>query len=463
MKNKFLKTYLANDDDLRILKSTHLFAETSIWHKMGMANQIATFDLSIRDFSKRNFMIFAGLEELLNYLRKPFFSKKNLKFLIKTKVIFKELLPYFKKLKFTGNVYCLKEGTPFFPGEPIVRITAPLNEAALIENALINIICSNTPFLTKAVRCQIASDGKINLSTGPVRGHSFESGFKACRAGYIAGMSIPVTLAVPEKYKIKINKPFTNAQHLFIKSFPSELEAMRTMAKFFHNNCSFMVDTYDIKNGIANAIAVAKEMEKSGYKLGGIMIDSGDLVKWTKYARKELNKNNLNYVKISIATNLDEYKIKELIKQGVVCDLAGIITELLTLSDSPKTEAVYKIAELRNKNKITYTAKLTPGKMSLPGKKQIFRIYDKNGKMIRDVIGLENEKLGKPMLKKVMGDGKIIYKLPTLEEIRSYTKKNVSTLPKRLLDINKDQKYKVKVSSKIKKILKDLCKKHLGK
>ncbi len=455
--------YIVNREDLPLMQMTGTFVASSIWLAKGMDKLITTFDLCIRDFNHRNYMLFCGTEEIIAYLKSLKFSDADIGYLLKLKLITKECAQYLKKFKFSGTVYALPEGTPFFPGEPMVRITAPIIEASLIEVVLMGIASSNIPFLTKAVRAVQATQGKFLLSTGPLRAHSFESGMKASRAAYIAGMAITVSPIVAKKYKINVSNPVFTGQHFFIKSFGSEIEAMETMAEFFPNSAAFMVDTYDIKQGIENAIRVAKQSEKKNQKLFAVFIDSGDIAFWCKYTRQELDKHGLKYVKIFTGTNMDEYKIAGLVRGNVPCDIVALATEYMTLSDSPKVEVVYKVAEIRDKEKISFVAKLSPGKLSLPGKKQIFRIYSQNGKYRKDIIGLDDEKLGEPLLKKVMEGGKIIYSFPSLDEIKAYTNLQLKKLPAKVLDIQNEHLYKVEISGSIKKLLNQLRKQHVKK
>jgi len=462
MQNNIPESYFFQEKDMPLVQMTHTFSSASIWLAKGMDKQITTFDLVVRDFKKRNYMLACGLEEMLSYLNSLRFSDSDIDYLSKLGIISEECEDYLRKFQFTGTVYAMPEGTPFFPSEPIVRITAPIIEASLIEMALIGIATSNVPFLTKATRIVLSTQNKFSVSTGLIRSHSFESGIKASRAGYIAGMVTSIMPIITKKYNIKTPRPVTSGQHFFIKSFPSEIEAMEAMAEFAPNNASFVVDTYDMKQGIENAIKVAKKIAREGYKLFGIFIDSGDLVHWSKYARKELDKNRLRYVKIFLGSNLDEYKIANLANSNTPCDVVALATEYMTLSDSPKLEVVYKIAEIRDRDRVVHVAKLTPGKLSLPGRKQVFRVYKENGKFKKDVIGLDDENFGKPLLIKVMEKGHIIYNFPTLDEIKEYTSLQIKKLPMQVLDIEKDYLYGVCISDKIKKILDEIRGKHVA-
>jgi len=457
------KTHMITKEDLPLVQFTHTFAQASVWLEEDMQNRIATYDLYVREMPpKRNFLVAGGLEEILFWLKELKFSDTDIDYLLKTKLITKKFAKYLKNFKFSGTVYAMPEGTICFPGEPVIRVTAPLVEASLIEAYLINALTSNMIFLSKAVRCKIAARDKFRLSTGILRAHSFESGIKAARSGYICGISSMATPAVSKKYHISHTSYVVNAQHLFVTSFVDELTAFRALAKYFPANSSFMVDTYDIRQGIANAILVAKELQTRGYALSSITIDSGDLIKLAIYARRQLDQNGFKNVKIILAGNLDEYKIYEIFRRKAPCDIAVVGTEYVTVRDSPKLEVVYKLSEIKNENKVIYTAKLSPGKIHYPGRKQVFRIF-RNGKMVKDIIGLENEKLGEPLLKKFMENGKIVGRLPSLEEIKTYLDAQLKQIPKRFLSIKNSTVYPVLYSSSLKRLLEKVKKTHCEK
>ncbi len=448
-------------EDLPLIQFSHTFAAASIWHGEGMQNQIATFDLVIRDMPQnRNYLVFGGLEETLYYLKRMKFRQEDISFLLKAKLITKEFAKYLKTFKFSGDIYSLPEGTIFFSGEPVIRVTAPIIEAALLEVFFFTLLSSNVSYLSKAARLRIvADDAGISISIGSQRAPSFESSIKILRAGYICGAESYVNPILTKKYKFPIPKFTINAQHLYVKSFPDELTAFEKHIKYFPGNSSFMIDTYNIKKGVKNAITIAKELEKKRKKLCSVCIDGGDLLSLSKYVRKELDKNNLEYVDLLIASNLDEYKIKDLMKKGAPKGIYVVATEFSTLYDSPKLEVVYKLAQLKKGNKIINTAKLTPGKESYPGKKQVYRVF-KNKTMQFDVIGLEGERLGTPMLKKFMSQGKIMKNFPTLKEIKEYFSGQIKLLPEKLKDLEKDQTYTVKISPKLKKLFQKVKETH---
>lgn len=460
MNIKYLpKFHLLTPEDLHLYEFPQVFSTSAVWLEKGMDQNVATYDLVIRDLPKnRNFMLVSGIEEIIQQILKWRYSEDEVEYLKNLGIITENFADYLKNFRFTGDVYAMPEGTVFFPGEPVIRITAPIIEGNLITLLLINGITSNTIFLTKFIRSVLVAQGKMLIGPGGIRGHSFESGMKASRAAYITGFR-QVLPAFYRKYKLQISqRPIVIAYHAFIKSFPTELEAMRAITEVFQD-VSLMIDTYDIDKGLENAITIAKGLEKDSRKLAAVIIDSGDLYKLAKKVRNKLDAVGLQYVKINVASNLDEYKIKELIEQKTPADGFIVATEAVTSADAPKLETVYKMAEMRSENGIQYLAKLTPGKLSLPGRKQVFRTY-KNGKMVGDTIGFENEKLGQPLLAPYIKNGKPVRKLPTLDEIRSYVKDQLAFLPDKLKQIDQQSPYPVTISQSIEAILDELRAKH---
>ena len=291
-----------------------------------------------------------------------------------------------------------------------------------------------------------------------MRAHSFESSMKSARASYIAG-TFPISIpSFYRKYNLEMQKyPAMIVYHATVKSFKTELEAFRKVNELFPNRVALMIDTYDIKQGVKNAVTVAKELKQKGQALLGVVIDSGDLIKLAKYVRQELDKEGFPEIKIVLGSNLDEYKLKKIKEAETPFDIAMVNTEGVTSSDSPVLETVYKLAELRHGSKIMPVAKFAPGKQSYPGRKQVFRAED----FSKDILGLEGENLGHPLLIKMVEEGRLVYKIPSLDETRSYIHKQLKQMPQRLLDIEKEQDYQVEISSNLKQLTEKVRKEHI--
>jgi nicotinate phosphoribosyltransferase len=441
------------------LEISQVFAISNLWFKKGMKDDIATYDLFIRNLPKnRNFMILTGIQEAIDGILNFKYSKELINYLIKAKIIGLEFADYLSNFKFTGEVYAMKEGTIFFPNEPIIRVKSPIIQGNLLTAFLMNTISSNTIFSTKTIRSIIAAKGKPIIGPSVLRGQSFESIMKCSRSSYLTG-SIINCPAFSIKYNIPIiENPVINAYHAYIKSMPSELEAMRTISEEYEN-VYLMVDTFNFNTGIKNTIKVAKELEKKNKKLIGIVIDSGDLEINTIKAKKEFIKHNLEYLKICVAGNLNEFKIKDLIDKKLPINSFLVVSELISSADDPKLDIVYKISQIRKEKKDIPLAKLAPGKESYPGDKNIYRIYKKD-KFLYDIIGLEHENHGEKLLEIMIKQGKQIYTHPSLEEIKTYIKSQISSLPKELLSINNFSKYPVKISDKLLEEFNEIKEKH---
>lgn len=426
-----------------------------------MNKNVATFDLVVRSMPRnRNFLLMGGTEEIVKEILNWRYTKSEIKYLLRNKIITPNFAKYLQGFRFTGDLYALPEGTVFFRGEPVVRITAPLMEANLLTMFLNNAFTSNTIFLSKAVRGVIAAKDKKFLAQASLRAQSHESAFKFGRAVYISGGYGANTIpSFCRKYNLPFVLASLKAYHAVIKSFPTEIEAMRKIAELFPDMMDLMVDTYDFEKGIRNAIIVATELKKKGNSIKGITIDSGNLYKRSVKARKLLDRAGLNDVEITVASNLDEWKIADLLDKNAPIDKFMVITEMISSCDAPSLEAVYKLAELQNGNIIIPRAKLTPGKISYPGKKQLFRVYN-NGRMQMDIVGLEVESLGTPLLKRMIEKGNLVSDLPTLDEIRNYAQEQLAELPTRLLSIKKCYSYRVEKSSKLKLLMRSCRAKH---
>ncbi|MFH1088705.1 MAG: nicotinate phosphoribosyltransferase [Patescibacteria group bacterium] len=453
------KTHLLTEEDIPLYDIQNIYTACTIWYESGMKDIVATYDLTVRELPKnRNFMIAGGLEEVVEGIRKKEYTAADIRNLKKAKLITSSFGKYLAKYKFTGNIHALPEGTIFFPGEPVIRVTAPIIEGNLMTMFLMGSVLSHTIYLSKMVRVVLAAAGKGTIIGGGLRAHSFEAGMKSVRAGWILSGACGMPSA-NVKYRLPDSGISVNLYHAVIKSFPSEIEAIRASTKIFPNRVRPMVDTYDFTQGVKNVITVAQELKKKDQKIAGITIDSGDLHKRAVQARKMFDRADFPDIKITLASNLDEWKIAELIKQKTPVDTFLVQTEINTIADDPRLEIVYKLAEMRDGKKITQTAKFSPGKQSYPGRKQVYRRF-KGKKISADIIGLEKEKLGQPLLIPIIKKGKIVYRLPELSTIQNYSKQQLDLLPGQFKSIHKVYKYPVKISPKLKLLLNKVKKEH---
>lgn len=465
-KKEFIPRQIPLLSDIPHLEYAQIFTASSIWYGTGRKDDWATFDLVVREMpGKRNFMLLGGVEEIIRNFLSWRYQPEYVDTLIARKIVSPAFGKYLKNFRFRGDVYAMPEGTAFFPGEPVVRITAPLIEANLFPVFLTTVISYPTLYLSKAIRVRLASPGKTIVISGGTRALGFENIIKAHRMSYLLSDSTAMPYIFTNILGLKKSlAPEITFYHALIKSFPDELMAFRTILENCdpHTDTTVMIDTYDYKQGIKNFIIAEREANKKGRSFGWIMLDSGNLLKISKFIKKELDRAGLPKIKIAAASNLDEEKILFLRRHHAPIDIYGVITELMNVSDRPVLEAVYKIASMVDKSgKVRHTAKLTPGKQSLPGVKQVFRRYGQNGKMISDAIGLENEKLGKKLLIPYIKGGKLVRKIPTLDEVKVHLEKEMKTLPEKLKSIDKLYPYPVKISPKLKKLFERVKREHL--
>ena len=413
-------------------------------------NEDATFDLFIRKLPpNRSYFVFAGLEQVLLFLENIKFSQDQIGYL-RTKGLKEDFLEYLRRFKFNGNVWSVPEGTIVFPDEPLIRVTAPIIEAQLVETFILNTVNLQTMIATKASRVVYAAEGKPIIEFGLRRTQGTDAGMKAAKCSYIAGASGTSNVLAGMKHGIPV---FGTMAHSYVMSFDHEIDAFRTFANTFPDNSTLLIDTYDDQKGAKNAATVALELQEKGQKLSGVRLDSGDLVNLSIKVRSILDAHGLQYVKIFASGDLDEYAIEDLMKKGAKIDAFGVGTRMSTSYDRPYVDVVYKLSGKVEHGVFVPVMKLSKGKITLPGKKQIFRKRNKGGRYLKDIIGLENEKVnGEPLLVKVMEKGRITHDVPKLEETRRVTIQNLSLLPDKYKKLAGAALYPVELSAALKKI-----------
>ncbi|MGD0979022.1 MAG: nicotinate phosphoribosyltransferase [Candidatus Bathyarchaeia archaeon] len=413
-------------------------------------NDTATFDLFIRKLPpNRSYFIFAGLEQVLLFLENVKFSEEHISYL-REKRLSEGFLEYLKGFKFTGEVWSVPEGTIVFPEEPLIRVTAPIIEAQLVETFILNTVNLQTMIATKASRVVHAAKGRSVIEFGLRRTQGTDAGMKAARCSYLAGAEGTSNVLAGMKYDIPL---FGTMAHSYVMFFDKEVDSFRAFAKTFPQTSTFLIDTYDDLKGAENAAIVAKELEKKGYRLNAVRLDSGDLLSISQKVRRVLDDRGLDYVKIFASGDLDEYVVEELVKEGAKIDAFGVGTRMSTSLDRPYVDVVYKLSGKAEEGNFVPTMKLSKGKLTLPGKKQIFRQRDENRKCVKDIIGLEGEEIkGERLLKKVMKDGRITCEMPTLEEVRKATLENLSGLADKYKRLRNPSPYPVELSNRLTKI-----------
>ncbi len=422
--------------------------------------ETATFDLFIRRLPpNRSYLLFAGLEQVLQYLKSVKFTEEHLVYL-KTQGFNQPFLNYLRNFQFTGDVWAVPEGTVAFPCEPLIRVTAPIIEAQLVETFLLNTVNLQTMIATKASRVVNAARGKAVIEFGLRREHGVDSGVKVARCSYIAGCQGTSNVLAGLAYGIPV---FGTMAHSFIMAYEREIDAFRAFAKTFPANSTLLIDTYDDMAGAEKAVAVAKELEKAGHKLSGVRLDSGDLAEISKKVRKLLDQQGLQYVRIFASGDLDEFKIEELRKKGAKINAFGVGTKMGTSADKPYVDVIYKLCETMNADgSFAPIMKLSQNKATLPGRKQVYRFKNAEGNFEKDVIALADEKVdGEPLMVKVMEKGEVTYDFPSLSEIRVAAAENLSKLPDKYKKVTGSAEYPVELSQDLEKLIRNLKEKLL--
>ena len=418
---------------------------------------IATFELFIRKFPRnRNYLIYAGLEQAVYYLLNARFSESIIEFLRQKSVFknidsryFDEFLPNFK---FKVDVWSMKEGNFFFPNEPILRVCGPLFDTQIAETYLLNIINFQTLIASKASRIRNIAHDKVLLDFGTRRSHSPLAGVYAARASYIAGFD--GTSNVVADLELDINSTGTMA-HSFVQKFESEADSFDSFYKIYGEESILLIDTYDTENG-------AQKSCKYGNTIKGVRIDSGDLIDHAKKVRIILDQNGCEKVLIVASSDLNEYKIKEIIDKKAPIDAFGVGTELATSRDDPTISGVYKLMDY---NKIP-RIKISEGKLTFPGIKQVYRSYKEGSEFEADLLSLDDEPTppnAEPLLVPVMKKGKLITTLPKIHEIRDFYLENMKVLPEIYKILEQKDIFRLNISEKLDQLTQKLKKNYQKK
>jgi nicotinate phosphoribosyltransferase len=334
----------------------------------------------------------------------------------------------------------MAEGRVFFANEPILRVTAPMPQAQLLETRLINVLHFQSLIASKAARMVLAAPGKVLVDFGLRRAHGAEAGLMAARASYIAGFAGTATMLAEPLYGIPI---FGTVAHSFIEAYDSESAAFESFARSRPQNLTLLIDTYDTEAGARKTVALAPRLAAMGIKIRAVRLDSGDLIQLAKNVRRILDDGGLADVSIFASGGLDEDNVAEIIAAGAPIDGFGIGTSLTTSFDAPALDCAYKLQEYAGLAR----RKRSIGKATWPGRKQVWRRYDADGHMAGDVMSLESDPHeGEPLIKQVMKDGRRIGPKPTLAEIRVRTAHELDRLPQPLHDLDPGATYPVEVA-----------------
>jgi nicotinate phosphoribosyltransferase len=423
-------------------------------------NEPAAFELTMRHMPpNRGYVVVAGIERLLEALEEFRFDERAVAYLESLNLFKPEFLRFLATLRFTGSVRALHEGTIFFAGEPILEIYAPLIEAQLIETLVLNQVGFATMAATKAARCYCAASQRRLVDFGPRRAQGADAPIVTARASYLAGFSGTASVAAGRRYGIPV---YGTMSHSFIMAHERELTAFEHFAASFPKLSTLLVDTYDTVVGVQNAAEVGAKLRVMGIKLSGIRLDSGDLLSLAFKSRKILDQAGLNDVPIFASGNLDEYKIADLLANGAPIDAFGIGTALAVSDDAPAGDVNYKLVEYAGVPRM----KLSAGKLSTPGRKQIFRARNAASACQADLVGLIDESTATvarefrqppasvvELLETQMDSGRRKLPRPTLGELRAQTVAQLEALDPGLKTLRNPPEYPVKTTAALNAML----------
>ncbi len=438
--------YAGGAGNSALLTDLYQLAMMEAYLEAGMTDD-AVFEFFVRRLPRqRNFLLAAGLEQVVDYLQRLQFTEPELRWLRDSGRFGKSLLQYLENLRFEGDVHAMPEGTAFFADEPILRVTAPLPVAQLVETRLINLLQFQTLVASKAARMVLAAPGKVLLDFGLRRAHSAEAGLLAARASYLAGFTGTATVPAAALYGIPI---FGTMAHSFIQAHEDEARAFVDFARVRPEGVVLLLDTYDTETAAGKVVALAPKLDAEGVVIAGVRLDSGDLADHARKVRRILDTGGLKSVRIFASGGLDENELQDFAAGHAPIDGYGIGTQLTTSGDAPSLDCAYKLEEYAGRPK----RKKSEGKATWPGRKQVFRQFDPDGCMAGDLLALADEADdGEALIKPVMQTGTLVAPLPTLAEARKHAAGNLATLPESLRVLQEAPRYSATVSESIKNL-----------
>lgn len=438
----------------------------------GMGDEIAYFDMFFRRIPDNGgFVLLAGLEQVVEYLNNLNFTEEDIAYLESKKCFSQRFLEYLRDFSFSCDVWAIPEGTPVFPGEPLVTVRGPLMQAQFVETMILLIVNHQSLVATKANRIVRAAQERPVMEFGTRRAHGASAAVMGARAAYIGGCAGTACTISDRDYGIPA---LGTMAHSWVQMFDSEYEAFKEYTRLYPDNATLLVDTYNVlKSGVPNAIKVFKELKP---KSMGIRIDSGDMTYLTKQARKMLDEAGLEDCSIVVSNALDEYLIQDIIHEGACIDSLGVGERLITAKSEPVFGGVYKLSAVEKNGQLIPKIKISENveKITNPGFKTLYRLYDKDThRAIADVITIDGEIIDEDsayeifdpqavwkkkvvtnfyaenLRKQIFKEGKLVYDLPTIHEIRERGRQQVSQLWDEMLRFENPQTYYVDLSKKL--------------
>jgi len=431
---------MRNANSSILLTDLYMLTMLEGFYKQSM-NGIASYEFFVRRLpDNRRFLLAAGLAQALQFLTDARFTSDELEWLRHTGRFSRDFIDHLAGWRFSGDVDAMPEGTAFFANEPILRVTAPISQAQLVESRLINVLNFQTMIASKAARCVLVAPKRLLVDFGLRRAHGAEAGLLASRASYLAGFDGTATVLAAMTFDIPV---YGTMAHAYVQAHETERTAFESFARAQPGNVVLLIDTYDTENGARIVVDLAPRLRQSGIAVKAVRLDSGDLAAQARKVRKILDDGGLEETGIFCSGNLDEYRLRDLVQDGAPINGFGIGTRLNTSDDAPSLECVYKLVEYDGKPR----RKHSEGKATWPGRKQVYRHYAADGRMQADALTVEGDiQPGQPLLETVMRGGNLVRPLDSLSAIRERTAQQLAELPEHLRALEADLRYTVRIA-----------------
>jgi nicotinate phosphoribosyltransferase len=420
-------------------------------------DKTAVFEFFVRRLPpRRGFLLAAGLEDALAYLETMRYSAEELAWLKSTGRFRDNLLDYLANFRFTGDVHAIPEGTVCFANEPLIRITAPLPQAQLVESRLINILHFQTLIASKAARMVLAAPGKILSDFGLRTAHGAEAGLYSARASYVAGFAGAANVLVGERYGIPV---VGTMAHSYVQVHDDEMQAFEDFARARPEGVILLIDTYDTEAGARKVVELAPKLKADSISIRGVRIDSGDLTAMARKVRAILDAGGLRDVIILVSGGINEDVLQGMMAEKAPIDGFGIGVNLAASVDVPALDCAYKLQDYAGRPR----RKLSEGKATWPGRKQVWRAYDTQGRMRGDILSVEEDTHpGEALIGPVMRGGKRVGPAPSLAEIRARAERDLARLPEKLARLETGAEYPVEVADALVALARE-ADKHTGR
>jgi len=407
----------------------------------------AVFEFFVRKLPPaRNFLVAAGLEQALSFLENLCFTAAELDWVANHGAFRPDFVNYLERIRFTGDVHAMAEGTPFFTNEPILRVTAPIAEAQLVESRLINLLHFQTLIASKAARSVLMAPGKLLVDFGLRRAHGAEAGLLAARASYLAGFAGSATVLAAPLYGVPV---FGTMAHSFVQAHDDESAAFEHFARSLPDNVILLIDTYDTEAAAEKVVRLAPKLARDGIKIKGVRLDSGDLADHAFMVRRILDDGGLTETTIFASGSVDEYVLARLQERNAPIDGYGIGTHMDTSADAPYLDCAYKLVEYAG----TARRKRSEGKVLWPGRKQVYRSYDNDGRMTGDLLTIESDSAdGEALIQPVMRAGARLAPGISLNESRAHALHGLQSLPEALKRLDQAPAYPVRVAEAVEQL-----------